>query len=475
MTVLDGDAEFGRRVKALRVSRGMSQAELAGEAMSVSYVSLLESGRRTPNDRVVAHLAEQLGVAPGVLLEGEHASTRSDLLLDLRFAELALASGDDDTAREGFEAVLGRVTPDDAEAVWRAERGLGRIAERVGDLAEAIRRLEELRERGEDDPARWPWLDVVIDLSRCYREAGDLARSVDVAERATAVVRRLGLVAGAVPRLGVTLAGAYRERGDLARATFLLDRVLGGLDQDSPRRDRGSALWNAAIVAAERGLKVDASLLAERALALFAEEDDARSLALLRTLSAWILLDSDPPDATRARTLLRQAHTSLRTVGSDTDVAYAETELARAELQLGDAESARRWAVSSLERLGDESKLESARARTALAQTLNALGESAAAHEEMLRAVAELEAAAAGRQAASAWREIADVCVAAGDPAAAGEFYRRALDDVGVISSALRRWESVMTAAEVGTEAPAATERPAASTGRRRRSDDRAR
>ncbi len=41
-------SSLGQRLRALRVERGLSQAELAGDLVSPSYVSLIEADRRSP-------------------------------------------------------------------------------------------------------------------------------------------------------------------------------------------------------------------------------------------------------------------------------------------------------------------------------------------------------------------------------------------------------------------------------------------
>ncbi len=41
------DAKVGRRIKALRVERGMSQRDLAAPGMSYAYLSRIEAGQRT--------------------------------------------------------------------------------------------------------------------------------------------------------------------------------------------------------------------------------------------------------------------------------------------------------------------------------------------------------------------------------------------------------------------------------------------
>jgi transcriptional regulator with XRE-family HTH domain len=62
---------FGRRLRELRKSKGMSQEEL-GEAaggMKVSAISRLEAGERTPSWETVLALAAALGVTPDAFTE----------------------------------------------------------------------------------------------------------------------------------------------------------------------------------------------------------------------------------------------------------------------------------------------------------------------------------------------------------------------------------------------------------------------
>lgn len=54
--------EFGRRLRQLRLDRGLRQSDLAAERMSMAYISMLERGHRSPSPRVVNLLAARLGV-----------------------------------------------------------------------------------------------------------------------------------------------------------------------------------------------------------------------------------------------------------------------------------------------------------------------------------------------------------------------------------------------------------------------------
>jgi tetratricopeptide (TPR) repeat protein len=422
---------FGQRLRATRVAKGMSQTQVGAPELSASYVSLLESERRKATPRVAELLAGRLDVDATWLLSGDRPAAREQRALDMRFAELALANGDVDEARAAFEQLLSSAPDDDVDRPHLRHQ-LGLALERSGELESAIEVLEALREDAAADPARMPWLRVVTDLSRCYREVGDLARAVLVAEQAVERARALGLSdARDLPRLVVTLAGASRERGDHAHAAQLLTRVLAELD-GSNRRDRGSALWNSALNAAERGDYADGMLLAEKALALFAEEEDVRAEGLLRTTLAWMVLESRERPAQEAMELLTDAHARLAAAGLQVEQAYAETELARACIALGGPIEGIEWARTSLDRLGDRDRLESARARLALASGLLALDEVAAAVEEMELAAAGLEHVTASRQAASVWRDLADLQARLGNHVASSASYTQALRLLGL-------------------------------------------
>jgi transcriptional regulator with XRE-family HTH domain len=58
-------------IRALRMKRQLSQQEVAKKAkISVSYVSMLERGERTPPLETLETLAKALGVPPLDLLQG---------------------------------------------------------------------------------------------------------------------------------------------------------------------------------------------------------------------------------------------------------------------------------------------------------------------------------------------------------------------------------------------------------------------
>lgn len=120
---------LGGRIRALRRQQGLSQAQLAGDGISPSYVSLVEAGKRIPSPEVVSKLAAKLKCPESELLSYLGRQQDDELELELRYAELALANGDAKHAVERFSALLDRVAPSGhagltVGATWGLAQGL---------------------------------------------------------------------------------------------------------------------------------------------------------------------------------------------------------------------------------------------------------------------------------------------------------------------------------------------------------------
>jgi tetratricopeptide (TPR) repeat protein len=175
-------------------------------------------------------------------------------------------------------------------------------SERSGRLLEAIAAYEQLRTAAERSPGTVPWLAPAIALVRCYRDAGDLSRAIDVGEQAVATLTA-GLRAddGLHATLVSTLAGAYSERGDHARARLLLDDLITRTAAGGSTDDLARAAWNAAITATESGDPAEGWRLVHQADALLRLGDDLRGQARIQVTVAWVMLAAPDPDAEGAR------------------------------------------------------------------------------------------------------------------------------------------------------------------------------
>jgi transcriptional regulator with XRE-family HTH domain len=71
---MDWRLVVGRNVRDLRLSRGMTQEQLAFEArIDLTYAGGIERGRRNPSLLVLARIAEALGVTPADLVRSTSA------------------------------------------------------------------------------------------------------------------------------------------------------------------------------------------------------------------------------------------------------------------------------------------------------------------------------------------------------------------------------------------------------------------
>jgi transcriptional regulator with XRE-family HTH domain len=417
---------LGDRVRDLRTKRGLSQGSLARGLVSPSYVSLIEAGKRLPEREILQAFAERLGTTPEYLETGVDAATAKEEQLALRYAELALANGEVQEAAERYR----RLATTGVACRHGAEWGLARALEAQGDLHGAIGRVEWLLEEHRTGRADSPGLlTLLIAQCRLYRDAGDTDYSISLGEAALEEVRQLGLTGTEDEiRLASSLVGSYWRRGDWARANQLAHEVIERAEAHGSPRSRGSAYWNASLVASATGGVGLALELAERAIAMFSESEDERGTALLRIDLAWILLNQGGPDLSQVESLLNKAYATLTEIGQETDLPYCETELARYHVTIGQPEAALEYTDRSLARLAGRDPVESARVCIVRAYALAALGLSEQAQELSRTVLRSLRELGRNRQHMAVCREAAELLVRLGEPAEAIDAFRLLAD-----------------------------------------------
>ena len=428
-----GDREFGQRIRDRRREMGMSQADLAGDHLSASYVSLLEAGKRTPTREVIAALAAVLDCSPEYLLHGYDPKVTERFHLGVRYAELAVRNGEAADALDQLDVLLAAVANAPADLVGAARLQRARALESVGRLGEAIDELEGLDVQARANSAVADHVRLTIDLVRCYQEAGDVGHALDLGAGVLSSIGSLGLSGTDMhAELVSTVIGAYYVRGDLVTAGRLAQSALREVEDRGSPRARAAVYWNASLVAEAADDTSVAVMLAERALALYAEGDDERSLARLRVAYGWLLLRTSPAQPKLARDVLLTAHKALTDVGSSTDIAYCETELARASLMLSRPKSALTYADKAAARLSDEAQIEGAYVHLVRGGALLALDRRVEAVAEYRRAAGALASLDVARLAAAAWRELADAFTRLELFQDAALAYQQALSEVGV-------------------------------------------
>lgn len=428
---------FGEQLRALRLARNMTQAEVAGQLLSVSYISLLESNRRQPTRETVEILARALGCRPNELL-GDPSEQERPAALAVRHADLSLQSGEAATARDGYQRVLQDGVEDPMVRV-RAMLGLAKALQHEGRLTEAVETYESCVRSGLLDPAHTVSLAVAQGWCRCLFELGELYRAIEVGNRALEEYGRLGAQDSEQSvQLLATVAAAWYELGELRQAENLLNEGLERASRVRSPQARGAIIWNASLVAAERGRYLEALELADEALEVFRHGPDQRPLGSLLTLQGYILLRADPPRPEEAVTVLNQALAVLSDVQDKVAQAYALTELSRGNLELGDIDAAIADAERSRELLGPLARLEYGRATVALAAAVSAQGDTERALHHFTEAATTLSALGASRTAARAWVELATTLADRGDLAGAVSAFLQAATALNLVDGPCR-------------------------------------
>ncbi|WP_158283004.1 helix-turn-helix domain-containing protein [Nocardioides silvaticus] len=428
---------LGSRVRAARVAKGWTQTELAGEEISVGYVSRIESGSRRPNLAVLTSLASRLGTPIEQLLQGVTANQYDEIRLGLDYAELALETGEAvDAERQAQKFLSLALQASLTDLTHRGRYLYARALEVNGDLDGAISQHEQLVAE-----APGPLLIAAgIALVRCYKETGDLALAIEVGERLEARIQEAGLgQCDEAVVFAVNVAGAYILRGDLHKASRICADAVERADELSSARARAGAYWNASLVHAQRGDVATAAPMASRALALLTEGNDARNLARLRTQLGELQLQLDPPLVEEAKQNLERAREEMTaSSASEVDLAITDVRIAQAHLLSGDPEVALDLARVAQESAGERAAIAKAESLVVQGQSLAAMGRQDEAHAAYIHAMHVMTAAGADRPVAQLWFELADLLEEAGDLDGAREAYRNAAATTGLTSRRVR-------------------------------------
>ncbi|MDH6116705.1 transcriptional regulator with XRE-family HTH domain [Kitasatospora sp. GAS204A] len=429
-----GTNGIGQRLRELRQKRGLNQQDLASADISVSYVSLIETGKRAPSETVLKSLAERVGCTVDYLRTGRDDTRVKELELKIVFGDMALRNGANGEALQSYSEALANAPLLDEAMVRRAKLGQALAFEKLGRLEAAIQLFNALYDDPETTPGSAEWAQLAVALCRAYRDAGDQVMSVEVGERAMKQLDRLGLdVTDDHIQLGATLIGCYYNRGDLTQAQLLSNRLTQVAEENGSRVARGAVYWNAALVANSRGQAKESLALAERALALMAESDNVRHIGLLKVNCAAYLLEIDSCDLDHVAVLLTEAQETMLEVGTAAEQASVETYRARLALRQADPDAALERASRALGLLRNESRWESASARVVLAQAQFERGEATAGAETLHAVERQLGQIPVNRNTALVWRQAGDVWQLNGHPNEALAMYQHALSGVGLV------------------------------------------
>lgn len=423
---------ISKRIKEMRLRRGLSQAQLAHPELSDSYISLIESGSRTPTPAVLELIASKLDCSVSYLVNGVHAEEMEELELTLRYAQMALENGEAAEARKQYADLLNNPALASLTSLWLdAQYGAALAAEACGDLQEAVSILTRLRETADDSMTRERRIAIALALSRCYHDLGETGLAIEVAEKEINQMSGTGWTDELI-ELGSTLLASYFDRGDLLRAHHYAKELLAAAEALGTPRAIVAANWNAAHVADLLGKGDEAVPLAERALVVQSENGDPRNLARLRTAYAAIRLRNRPEESTACRDVLLRAERELReSASSKLDLALCLQHLAIAEMELGRVEQAVDYASRSMELLENHPDVR-AEVQIILGQAQLLLGRREEAIAQVNAAIKVLEQGPIHRTMAESWLTAAAILEDAGDQENSALAYMRAMECGGL-------------------------------------------
>lgn len=313
---------FGSRLKKIRLARGLSQTALAGDGMSTGYLSRLESGGRQPTERVVAYLAERLGLQPSEFEEPAAGSLAHALTL----ATSTGAGSAVDVLREAYDAESHESPALRWQALWLLAQSRRMEGDHVGERA----LLEDLVRLG--DEVALPELRVrgLTRLARCLRSVGEIQSALALGEDAHRLACEADL--GVEDRAAVllALASVETEAGRLPDARVHVDELL---DLVEGRSDSlwAEALWTVAAVRVRQGDYESARRILEEALAGFSSAEDLTLWVRLRMAAGRLYLQRSPVDSAAAELRIAEAESALvfvRTEALDQEMAGLKADLA---------------------------------------------------------------------------------------------------------------------------------------------------
>ncbi len=410
----------------MRLERGLRQRDLAGDDISPSYISFLESGRRAPTERVLRQLAERLSCdvdelrppAPRPDEAPSHA-----VHVDLRMAWVALLVGHVDEAEHRFQRVADD-HPSGSPATREARAGLARVRELTGRHQEAAALYEEFL--GHSDETCPHWLTCTMGLVRCLARLDDHERALQAATRARHEVEAAGLgVSDIAVEICSLIASIHCERGQTGAAREAIEAAMRIVPRISDREQLTEIYWRASAAAHRAAMPARALELAERIAETGTQDDYAHTVAMLYAVHGALLLRQEQPDPELAYTVLSDAIDRLRTTGTPLELLRCRLDLMRSLVMLERLDEADRVAAQIIDDPGTAPP-ERIRARLLRAASNLLAGDVAQARETCQTAGAELEAMTESSQTPRLWTELGELLAKIGDPQAAVRAYRRA-------------------------------------------------
>jgi tetratricopeptide (TPR) repeat protein len=426
-----GGLRLGERVRALRISSGLTQSQLAGERFSKEYISQIERGKTRPTEATIAWLAERLGVDPGFLASGVSTEHRAKAEALLVRAEALSESHRHEEAIAAFEEARPSVDASGAPSLeLRVLTGEAWSLGQHGDVRaslELLQRARELAERPEfSDVDR---ADVLFRLGVCRWQLSSITTAIALFDEALALAEATGLPCDL---LRADILGwrsrCHRRQRDYVAAREDVERALELAEGLGDRRAIANTYFQASLIAQRQGHYVLSRNYAQRAKELYQELNDERNVGRLLLMFGGLTLLLG--DEERAVEHLKASYSRALDSDSPADAAQALQGIARVHLNRGEYDQADALARQALELLqGREDYLhEVSPSQLVLGRALLERGRLDEAEECFRAADGAAEQLGSLSHRTEAWVALGDLAARRGDDREASRLYRNAAE-----------------------------------------------
>ena len=424
-------ARLGERVRALRVSAGLTQTQLAGTRFSKEYISQIERGKTRPTESTVAWLADRLGVDPVLLSSGISTEDRAKLEASLTRAEALSAAQQYDDAVEAYREIRPSVEGTATRSLeLRLLTGEAWALQEVGQVKEAIELLLRAREIVErDGSSDLDLADVLYRLAVCRYKLSSVSTAIALFDEALSLAERSSLPCDLLRSdILQRRSRCHRRLRDYVAAHDDVERALELAQELGDRAAIANAYFQASLVAQRQGHYVLSRSYAQRAKELYQQLNDERNVGrLLLMLGGLTLLLGDEENAVEQ---LKASYSRALDTDSPADAAQALEGIARVHLNRGEYDQAEGLARNALELLdGREDYLhEVCPSQLVLGRALLERGRLDEAEECFRAADAAAEQLASISHRTEAWVALGDLAARRGSDREAARLYRNAAE-----------------------------------------------
>jgi pentatricopeptide repeat protein len=286
---------FGEKLRAERLERGLTQAELGKDLYSPSYISLLETGRREPTAEVIEELARRLELAPKALEAWSQPISVSDAeyvlaglyarqAWDLRDYPLAATHA----ATAAKIALEGKNT----SAWWNMTYMQAECLIKQGNWQEAQKIMYHLLEHPMATESVGLGVRARQMLAGICQGQGQLSTAVDHAMEAVKLCAKLPKGSTLIIGAHRALIGALAESGRLDEAWKFCQDMNDQVDEHSMSQLAGEVAWVIGNVAFMRHDYAEGIKYHERAAKMLSPANDIELWARFNKASAAVRLSS---------------------------------------------------------------------------------------------------------------------------------------------------------------------------------------